>query len=209
MKKQTDAAKRQLPKTAAEQPAKVAIRKLPTGVRGLDEILGGGIPEFSFNVIAASPGCGKTTLAHQIVFANATLDKPALYFTVLGEPAIKMLRYQQQFTFFDESKLGGAIRFINLSDVVMEKDLDAVLAAIVKQVMAANPGVVVVDSFRTVMRKAVAGNAEMEMQRFIQGLTQFLTSWEATTFLVGEYAEDEMRGDPCSPSPTGCSGSRR
>jgi circadian clock protein KaiC len=196
MKKQTDAAKRQLPKTAAEQPAKVAIRKLPTGVRGLDEILGGGIPEFSFNVIAASPGCGKTTLAHQIVFANATLDKPALYFTVLGEPAIKMLRYQQQFTFFDESKLGGAIRFINLSDVVMEKDLDAVLAAIVKQVMAANPGVVVVDSFRTVMRKAVAGNAEMEMQRFIQGLTQFLTSWEATTFLVGEYAEDEMRGDP-------------
>ena len=33
---------------AAGQPAKVTIRKLPTGVRGLDDILGGGIPEFSF-----------------------------------------------------------------------------------------------------------------------------------------------------------------
>jgi KaiC/GvpD/RAD55 family RecA-like ATPase len=174
MKKQTDAAKSKRVKKVADQPAKVAIRKLPTGVRGLDEILGGGIPEFSFNVIAASPGCGKTTLAHQIVFANATVAKPALYFTVLGEPAIKMLRYQQQFTFFDESKLGSAIRFINLSDVVMEKDLDAVLAEIIKQVMASNPGIVVVDSFRTVMRKAVASHAEMEMQRFIQELTQFI-----------------------------------
>ncbi len=196
MKKPTEAAKRTLTKKATARPAKVAIRKLPTGVRGLDDILGGGIPEFSFNVIAASPGCGKTTMAHQIVFANATIEKPALYFTVLGEPAIKMLRYQQQFSFFDESMLGKAVRFINLSEVVLEQDLAAVLAEIIKQVKAANPGVVVVDSFRTVMRKAVASSNELEMQRFIQGLTQFLTSWQATTFLVGEYSEDEMRGDP-------------
>lgn len=196
MKKPTDAANRDRTNQIAAVPAKVAIRKLPTGVRGLDEILGGGIPEFSFNVIAASPGCGKTTMAHQIVFANATEEKPALYFTLLGEPAIKMLRYQQQFSFFDESKLGKAIRFINLSNVVLEQDLNAVLAAIIQEVSAAHPGVVVVDSFRTVMRKAIATTNEMEMQAFIQGLTQFLTSWEATTFLVGEYSEEEMCGDP-------------
>lgn len=67
------------------------IRKLPSSVPGLDEILGGGLPEFSFNIIAGEPGGGKTTLAHQIMFANASPDRPALYFTVLGEPAIKML----------------------------------------------------------------------------------------------------------------------
>ena len=55
---------------------KVTIRKLPTGVRGLDDILGGGLPEFSFNIIAGAPGCGKTTLAHQFVFANATPTSP-------------------------------------------------------------------------------------------------------------------------------------
>ena len=196
MKKKNHPAKPKSSKTTVSPPAKVTIRKLPTGVRGLDEILGGGIPEFSFNVIAAAPGCGKTTLAHQIVFANATAQKPALYFTVLGEPAMKMLRYQQQFTFFDESKLGNAIRFINLSDLVLEQDLKAVLAEIIRQVTAVNPGVVVVDSFRTVMRKSVATGNEMETQTFIQGLTQFLTSWEATTFLVGEYGEEEMRGNP-------------
>src|SRR6201988_916226 len=96
-------------------PARVEIRRMPTGVTGLDEILGGGLPEYSFNIIAGAPGCGKTTLAHQIVFANASRECPVLYFTVLGEPAIKMLRYQQQFTFFDHAKLDGSLRFINLS----------------------------------------------------------------------------------------------
>src|SRR5471030_2026786 len=193
---QNDAGNRKPTKRTVSQPAKVTIRKLPIGVRGLDVILGGGIPEFSFNIIAGTPGCGKTTMAHQIAFANATVKKPALFFTVLGEPALKMLRYQQQYSFFDESKLGNAIRFINLADVVMEKDLNAVFDEITKQVAAINPGIVVVDSFRTVIRKATAGVSEMEMQAFVQRLAQFLTSWEATTFLVGEYDPAEIRDNP-------------
>jgi circadian clock protein KaiC len=196
MKSQNNADRRKPTKKALSQRTKVAIHKLPTGVRGLDDILGGGIPEFSFNIIAGTPGCGKTTMAHQIVFANATAKKPALYFTVLGEPALKMLRYQQQYSFFDESKLGSAVRFINLSDVVLQKNLDAVLEQIIKEVTATNPGIVVVDSFRTVVRKAMAGTSELEMQSFIQRLAQFLTSWEATSFLVGEYTVDEMRDNP-------------
>ena len=196
MKKPNDKAKSKLPGKSRSQTAKVTIRKLPTGVRGLDDILGGGIPEFSFNIIAGPPGGGKTTLAHQIAFANATENNPTIYFTVLGEPALKMLRYQQQYSFFDQSKLGTAVRFINLSDVVLEKDLDAVLENIVEEVTALNPGIVVVDSFRTVVRKAVATTGELEMQAFIQRLAQFLTSWEATTFLVGEYVQEEMRDNP-------------
>src|SRR5438309_1172413 len=116
MKARNTSPKQKASKANARAPANVVIRRLPTGVRGLDEILGGGIPEFSFNIIAGAPGCGKTTLAHQIAFANATPKKPVLYFTVLGEPAMKMLRYQQQYSFFDESKLGKAVRFINLAD---------------------------------------------------------------------------------------------
>ncbi len=196
MKKQKKATSMKKQKKATSIPKKITIQKLPTGVRGLCEILGGGIPEFSFNVIAGTPGCGKTTLAHQIVFANATAEKPALYFTVLGEPALKMLRHQQQFSFFDESKLGGAIRFINLADMLQEKGAEGVLEEIIKQVTAANPGIVVVDSFRTVERQAVGGAKNLEMQSFMQRLAQFLTSWEATTFLVGEYVEAEMRDNP-------------
>jgi len=175
---------------------RVPIRQLPTGVPGLDEILGGGLPEYSFNIIAGAPGSGKTTLAHQLMFANATPERPALYFTVLGEPAIKMLRYQQQFTFFDQSKLDGAIRSINLSQLVLEKDLGAVLDAIIKEVEASNAKIVVVDSFRTVVRKALSSASEMELQGFVQRLALHLTSWQATTFLIGEYVESELRDNP-------------
>jgi circadian clock protein KaiC len=172
---------------------KVKINKLPTGVPGLDEIVGGGLPEYSFNIIAGAPGSGKTTLAHQFVFANATPQRPALYFTVLGESAIKMLRYQQQYKFFDPSKLPDSIRFINLSQVVLDKDLGAVLEEITREVEKANPAVVVVDSFRTMVRKP---QSDMELQSFIQRLALFLASWQATTFLIGEYAEDELRDNP-------------
>lgn len=175
----------------------VIIRQLKTGVPGLDEILGGGLPEFSFNIIAGAPGGGKTTLGHQIVFSNATPERPALFFTVLGEPALKMLRYQQQFGFFEKAKLGTAIRFINLSQAVLEGDLESVLATIIKEVEAASPAIVVVDSFRTVVRKAVAsGSAELELQGFVQRLALHLTSWQATTFLIGEYADEEIRDNP-------------
>ena len=71
-------------KKAASLPRKVTLRQLPTAVRGLDEILGGGVPEYSFNIIAGAAGCGKTTLAHQIVFGNASEKCRALYFTVLA-----------------------------------------------------------------------------------------------------------------------------
>jgi circadian clock protein KaiC len=175
---------------------KVTIRKLPTGVPGLDQILGGGLPEFSFNIIAGAPGGGKTTLAHQIMFANATPENPALYFTVLGEPAIKMLRYQQQFHFFDHTKLNTSVRFINLSQVVLDQDLNAVLEKIVKEVEMASPGIVVVDSFRTIVRKGQPDAGDLEIQGFIQRLALHLTSWQATTFLIGEYAEEEIRDNP-------------
>ena len=195
MSEQKKIGSRSLPKAAASKPAKVPIRKLPTGVRGFDEILGGGLPEFSFNIIGGSPGSGKTTLAHQIAFANATPEKPALYFTVLGEPALKMLRYQQQYSFFDESRLGKDIRFYNLADKVLEKDLVGVFEEITREVKAANPSIVIVDSFRTVVRTTV-DVGEVEMQSFIHRLALFLSSWEATTFLLGEYAQEEMRDNP-------------
>jgi circadian clock protein KaiC len=167
---------------------KVVINRLATGVPGLDEILGGGLPEFSFNLIAGQPGCGKTTLAHQIMFALATPDRPAIYFTVLGEPPLKMLRYQQQFEFFDTEAVNQTIRFVNLSDDAMAGDLDRVLKRIVDEVTAHGPALVFVDSFRSVvLASETDGRPHNSLQQFVQQLGMLMTSWQATTFLIGEY----------------------
>lgn len=130
---------------------KVTINRLSTGVPGLDEVLGGGLPEYSFNIIAGPPGCGKTTLAHQMMFALATPERPALYFTVLGEPPLKMLRYQQLYTFFDSALINRGVYFYNLSEDAMAGDLDRVLRRIAAEVEAHSPALVFVDSFRSVV----------------------------------------------------------
>ena len=175
---------------------KAMINRLKTGVQGLDEVLGGGLPEFSFNLIAGSPGSGKTTLAHQIMFALATPELPAIYFTVLGEPPLKMLRYQQQFGFFDLDKLNRAIRFVNLADEMASGDLDKVLGRIAAEVEARGPGQVLVDSFHSVIPGSTgAGNALMGAQQFVQNLGILMASWQTTSFLIGEYF-DETNPNP-------------
>ena len=70
-----------------------------TGSRAFDTILGGGIPSGSMTVVAGEPGSGKTIFALQMLFHAAKAGKKCLYFTTLSEPAIKVLRYMQQFSF--------------------------------------------------------------------------------------------------------------
>jgi circadian clock protein KaiC len=172
---------------------KAHLKNLRSGVPNLDAVLGGGFPEYSFNLIAGDPGAGKTTLCHQIMFANASPERPALYFTVVGEPPIKMLRYQQQFTFFDASKLDDSIHFVNLSREATD-DLEKALEAIIAEVDRRNPGIVIVDSFRSLtMSAGTSVSGRLDIPLFLQRLTLHLTSLQATTFLVGEYGLHEPR----------------
>jgi circadian clock protein KaiC len=172
----------------------VLIRRLPSGVPGLDDVLGGGFPEFSFNLIAGGPGAGKTTMAHQILFANASPERKAVYFSIIGEPPLKMLRYQQQYAFFDPAKIGdGTVNFVHLGQVAVEGGPPKVLEAIEREVEASSPAIVVVDSFRAMERSALAAGAQGEdqLRNFMQRLALVLTSYEATTFLVGEYGDED------------------
>ncbi|MDB5746315.1 MAG: protein kinase [Massilia sp.] len=176
---------------------KVSLGLLNTGVPGLDTLLGGGLPEFSFNLIAGPPGSGKTTLAHQVMFALATPERRALFFTVLGEPPLKMLRYQQQFTFFDVDKVGPSIRYVNLSENLRTGDFSGVLERIMLEVETFAPSLVFVDSFRSVVQTAKAGNEGVaDLQYFIQELGTRMTSWQATTFLIGEYGNSDPEANP-------------
>jgi circadian clock protein KaiC len=107
-----------------------------------------------------------------------------------------MLRYQQQYAFFDAAKLGdGTIRFIHLGQEALDEGMAKVLAAIVEEVERSSPGIVVVDSFRAVVRSTLAAGAsgELALTDFMQRLAIALTSCEATTFLIGEYARRRTR----------------
>jgi circadian clock protein KaiC len=176
---------------------KLELTLLTTGVPGFDTILGGGLPELSFNIIGGAPGSGKTTFAQQIMFALATPTCKALFFTAMGEPPVKMLRYQQQFEFFDFDKVGNAINFISLAPAVETGNYGAVLAQIREEVRAHSPSLVFIDSFRSFVQAARGDQTQVAaLQIFVQQLVTHMTGWNATTFLIGEYMANEADQNP-------------
>jgi circadian clock protein KaiC len=70
-----------------------------------------------------------------------------------------------------------------------------VLQRIIVETERAKPCIIVVDSFRTLDAQhagSVPGTA-FELDKFVQRLALHLTSWEVTSFLLGEYDEREQR----------------
>ncbi|MDZ4259852.1 MAG: ATPase domain-containing protein, partial [Gemmatimonadales bacterium] len=183
------------PKAAPVTRTPAPLELLDTGVPGLNEVLGGGLPALSFNLIAGGPGSGKTTLSLQILFATATPERPGLFITLLGETSLKLLRYQQLFDFFDPARIGSDIHILNLSEDALEGDLERLLLRIIAEVDRLHPQVVVVDSFRSLLRVQGTSAPVREIERFVQRLAMHLTTWEVTSFLIGEYPEAELR-DP-------------
>ncbi|HWM44924.1 MAG TPA: ATPase domain-containing protein, partial [Burkholderiales bacterium] len=49
-----------------------ALPKAPTGIEGLDEITGGGLPKGRPTLVCGGPGCGKTLLAMEFLVRGAT-----------------------------------------------------------------------------------------------------------------------------------------
>ena len=99
-----------------------------------------------------------------------------------------MLRYQQQFSFFDDTRVSDSVRFVNLSEDALAGRLDAVRETIMRDVARFAPGLVFVDSFRSLVHaEASHSEPDSSTQQFVQQLGVDMTSWQATTFLLGEY----------------------
>lgn len=165
------------------------LERLTTGSATFDRILGGGIPARSLNIIAGQPGAGKTLFSLQMLFALARLGKKGLYFTTLAEPALKLLQYMQQFSFFDETLLERSIVFADLGSVIRRKGAEATLGEIATRVEREAPAVVVIDSFKAL--RDILGDAAT-LRTFVYDLAVHTASWGATSLLVGEYTEAEI-----------------
>jgi circadian clock protein KaiC len=165
------------------------LRLHTTGNAAFDEILGGGIPERSVTVIAGQPGSGKTILALQTVFHGAAAGKKCLYFTTLSEPAVKLIRYMQAFSFFDDAQIDRNVFFVDLGSAI-RKGAEATLAHIESRVTELEPDFVVIDSFRAIGEVLGTTGAN---RPFVYDLATQMAAWGATTLLVGEYSPEDMQ----------------
>lgn len=169
------------------------INRVPSGDPKLDQVLGGGLPEHSIALVAGAPGSGKTILAHQYVFQNATSEKPALYITTASEPFDKVLRYGQGLTFFDRQAVGQRVFFEDVGTVLASRGLTAALDRIDSLLKERRPGMIVIDSF-TAFRDFAADDGEF--RRFLHALAGRLSVFPATTFWIGEYDGEEAAQSP-------------
>lgn len=94
------------------------VERISTGIQALDALLGGGIPVGSTILVAGRPGTGKTVFAHHMMFANASTESKVIYLTTLAEPQVKIVRFQQEFTFFDQSKFQDAVIYRDLGSIL-------------------------------------------------------------------------------------------
>lgn len=165
------------------------LEKISTGIPNLDWILKGGIPKYSVNIIAGPPGTGKTILAQQIVFRNAEKDSSAPYLVTVSEPTVKMIRYQQQFSFWDSEKIGKNIVYLDIGSALLKGGLEATTEQIEQYIEEYSPTILAIDSFKAIQEVA---ESAPKVREFSYALAVRLSAWECTTFLVGEYTRADI-----------------
>jgi circadian clock protein KaiC len=157
----------------------------PTGVPGLDDVLGGGMLRRGMVCIVGGPGTGKTVMAQQMAFAAATSGRGALYFSGLSEPHERLIEHLRAFHFFDESLLAQRVQLLSLSPA-LEQDEDEAVDMVVQTARRTGTTLVIVDGFGT-MRRMLQN--ERETIRFLYRLSTQLG-------LLGAVLVLTVEGDP-------------
>jgi circadian clock protein KaiC len=163
--------------------------RMTTGNPQADRILGGGFPTNSINIVMGQPGTGKTIFAEQLMFANATGDRPLLFVTTLSEPMTKVVSYAQRFAFFNVDILGSEIQYHDLAALLSSEGPRALVAWLTETIKTTSPKVIVIDSFRALHDLAIS---TPEMRRTVSDLAGVLSAYDTTAFFLGEYTRDDI-----------------
>ena len=163
--------------------------RITTGIDTLDELLQGGIPEGATVLLSGRPGSGKTIMAHQMMFANASPDFKVIHLSTLSEPQVKILRFQQQFEYFDMSKFQRHVVYHDLGYIIRGQGPAQALAAISELLKEHQPRLLVVDTVK-VMADIIP--SFIELREFLLDLSVRVATWGCTILLVGEYCEEEI-----------------
>ena len=93
----------------------IALDRVPTGIKGLDELLGGGFPLGKCILVVGSPGSGKTTFAIQYLYSGALQGETGLYVTLDEYPDMIKQNFQSYNWDLDSVEKKGRLLFLDAS----------------------------------------------------------------------------------------------
>ncbi|KPV52079.1 hypothetical protein SE17_17580 [Kouleothrix aurantiaca] len=141
---------------------------LPTGVFGLDTVLGGGLSRPSLVAIIGAPGAGKTVLASQILFHAARRGLKTIIFTSFSEGVEQYIQHMQPLEFFDTAMVGDAVQVFTLASQIRTEDASPD-TAIARTIRASGAKVVLLDGFQSV-------EAQLPADRSVRALLSALAT---------------------------------
>lgn len=161
--------------------------RLRTGIRGLDEILGGGLFEAGVYIVMGSPGAGKTTLGNQIAFHHAKNGGRVVYTTLLSETHGRLLAFLRNMSFFEASAVGAAISYVNGYSPVEKEGLTGLMRLLRGVVRERGASLLVVDGVVT----AAVSDSDIAYKKFIQELQSWVELIGCTVLLLTSRSREE------------------
>ena len=167
--------------------------RIGTGNAQADLVLGGGLPANSINIVMGQPGTGKTIFAEQLLFHNASADRPIVYVSTLSEPMSKMVSYVQRFSYFKADKLGSEIQYEDIGPMLSSDGLAALVPWLARLIKNTSPKIIVIDSFRAIHDLASSAS---DTRRMVSDLAGLLSAYDTTALLLGEYTSEDIQRYP-------------
>lgn len=169
----------------------------PTGVAGLDEILGGGVPAHRLYVVEGSPGSGKTTFALQFLREGVRLGQRVLYVTLsetLEELRDVATSHHWTLDGIDLLELNSlSERFQEEADYTVFHPSDVELEDTVQRIRAEverlNPDRVALDS---VSELKILSQTSARYRREILGLKQFFAGRKCTVLVLDDCTTGDI-----------------
>lgn len=152
---------------AIDDAGRPPLKRIPTGVPGLDTVLRGGFLRGGVFIIQGSPGAGKTILGNQICFHHVATGGRALYVTLLAENHARMLLHIGQLGFFEEAIIPDRLYYISAFRVLEQEGLPAVLNLLRREVQAREASLLVLDGLSAIEEIAPS---RREFKKFIHEL---------------------------------------
>lgn len=157
------------------------LERFPSGIPGLDVVLGGGFFRAGVYILQGMPGSGKTILANQLCYSHVKGGGSAVYMTLLAESHSRMLQHIRSLSFFDEAAIPDKLSYLSAFHDLETDGLKGLVAVLRREMRARRVGVLVLDGL---VAAAEAAETDRELKKFIHEVQTSAVFHGCTVFLL-------------------------